>query len=319
MRLDAGLKKAREELAALPQPAGAPSPSNGWHSGIAATPDVEKWVQVDLGKSLAVNAIRLVPARPTDFPDTPGFGFPIRFRVDASDDPSFTKAVNVADLTQEDSANPGDAAVVFKPNGVTARYVRVTAKRLWKRTGDYVFALAELEVDSGGKNVAGGAAVTSLDSIEAGRWSQRYLVDGYDSRAALPDLSDPKTPETVKRRAELQERIQKTEKDRKAAADALLDAATRDGLARTAADLAAVDHDLQELAKSSMVYAVSPIPPRPIWVLHRGDVEQKKEQVTPGACPASRSWSRISRTSKRATRAAAAPRWPPGSPTTATR
>ena len=81
----------------------------------------------------------------------------------------------------------------------------------------------------------------------------------------------------------MQERIQKTEKDRKAAVDALLDPATRDGLARTAADLAAVDHDLQELAKSNLVYAASPIPPRPIRVLHRGDVEQKKEQVTPGA------------------------------------
>ena len=80
-----------------------------------------------------------------------------------------------------------------------ARYVRVTAERLWKRTGDYVFALAEMEVDSGGRNVARGAAVTSLDSIEAGRWSNRYLVDGYDSRTALPDLSDPKTPALVQR------------------------------------------------------------------------------------------------------------------------
>ncbi len=158
------------------------------------------------------------------------------------------------------------------------------AKNLWKRTGDYVFALAEMEVDSGGKNVAHGAAVTSLDSIEAGRWSNRYLVDGYDSRAPLPDLSDPKTPAQVQRRAALQEKIRQAEKDRKTAADALLDAATRDGLVRTAGrNLAAVDHDLQELASGNLVFAVVPIPPRPIYVLHRGDVEQKREPVTPGA------------------------------------
>ena len=108
VRLDGELKAGREELAALPLPAGASSPSNGWHSGISATPDVEKWVQVDLGKSLAVDAIRLVPARPTDFPDTPGFGFPVRFRVEASDDPNFAKAVSVADQTQMDYANPGE-------------------------------------------------------------------------------------------------------------------------------------------------------------------------------------------------------------------
>ncbi len=222
------------------------------------------------------------PGRPTS-PTRQGSAFPLRFRVEASDDPSFAKADCVGDQTKEDYANPGDNPVTFRPTGVTARYVRVTAKRLWKRTGDYVFALAELEVDSGGKNAAHGAVVTSLDSIEAGRWSQRYLVDGYDSRSALPDLGDPKTPDLVKRRTELQEQIQKIEKTRKETADALLDPATRDGLARTAADLAAVDHDLQELARNNVVYAVSPIPPRPIWVLHRGDVEQKKEQVTPGA------------------------------------
>jgi hypothetical protein len=282
-RLDGELKKAREDLAALPLPADAPSPTNGWHSGIEAKPDAVKWVQVDLGKSVAIDAVRLIPARPTDFPDTPGFGFPVRFRVDASDDPSFTTAVGVADQMKEDYANPGDDPVVFRPAALKARFVRVTATRLWKRTGDYVFALAELEVDSGGKNAARVATVTSLDSIEAGRWGRRNLVDGYDSRAALPDFSDPKTPEALKRRAELQERIQRVEKDRQAAIEALLDAATRDGLARTAADLAAVDRDLAELAKTNLVYAVAPIPPRPIFVLHRGDVEQKREQVTPGA------------------------------------
>jgi Protein of unknown function (DUF1553)/Protein of unknown function (DUF1549)/Planctomycete cytochrome C/F5/8 type C domain len=283
VRLDGELKKAREELAVLPLAVGAPSPTNGWHSGISATPDVEKWVQVDLGKSVPIDAVRLIPARPTDFPDTPGFGFPVRFRVDASDDATFARPVNIADQTKEDYANPGDIPVVFRPGEQKARYVRITAQRLWKRTGDYVFALAEVEIDSAGKNVARGAVVTSLDSIEAGRWSNRHLVDGYDSRASLPDLADQKTPDLVKRRVELQEQIQKIEKNRKTAADASLDAATRDGLTRTAADLAAVDHDFQELAKSNLVYAATGIPPRPIFVLNRGDVEQKRDPVTPGA------------------------------------
>ena len=109
-RLDAERTKARDELAALPPPSGAPSPSNGWHSGISPVPEATKWVQVDLGRSVAIDAVRLVPARPTDFPDTPGFGFPIRFRVEASDDPTFAKADCVADQTKEDFANPGDDA-----------------------------------------------------------------------------------------------------------------------------------------------------------------------------------------------------------------
>ena len=159
----------------------------------------------------------------------------------------------------------------------------MTATRLWKRTGDYVFALAEMEVESAGVNVAHGVVATSLDSIETGRWSRRYLVDGNDSRTSLPNFSDPKTAALVNRRSELQDEIQWIEKDRKKIADPLLDAATRDGLTRTAADLAATDHDLQELAKGNVVYAVVPIPPRPIFVLNRGDVEQRRDAVTPGA------------------------------------
>jgi Protein of unknown function (DUF1549)/Protein of unknown function (DUF1553)/Planctomycete cytochrome C/F5/8 type C domain len=217
-------------LARQEQP--GPSPSNGWHSGISATPDVEKWVQVDLGESLPIDAIRLIPARPTDFPDTPGFGFPVRFRVDASDDVTFANPVSVADQAKSDFPNPGDAPVVFRSGRMKARYVRVTAERLWKRTDDYVFALGELQVESGAKNIARGAVVASLDSIEGGRWGRRYLVDGYNSRAPLPELADAPTAPP---------------------------------------------------APSHLVYAAVPIPPRPIYVLHRGDVEQKRDLVTPGA------------------------------------
>ena len=230
-----------------------------------------RWISA---ASVPLDAVRLVPARPTDFPDTPGFGFPVRFRVEASDDPTFAHAATVADQTKEDFANPGDGPVVFQPAGLKARYVRVTAKRLWKRTGDYVFALAEMEVDSGGKNVARGAAVTSLDSIEAGRWSNRYLVDGYDSRAALPDLSDPKTPAPVRRRAELQEKIQTGGKRPRRGGRR---PARRRHARRPRPDGGGPRRGgsrLQELARGNLTYAVVPIPPRPIYVLHRGDVEQ---------------------------------------------
>jgi hypothetical protein len=73
---DRDVQRLRQELAALPDPAAGAkrSRSNGYHSGIAPRPDVRKWVQVDLGRSLPLSAVRLVPARPVDFPDTPGFG-----------------------------------------------------------------------------------------------------------------------------------------------------------------------------------------------------------------------------------------------------
>ncbi len=159
-----------------------------------------KWVQIDLGRSLPIDAIRLIPARPTDFPDTPGFGFPARFRVELSDDPDFASSVLVEDRTSSDVPNPGDHWWVIRPEGRNGRYVRLTATKLWPRTNDYVLALGEMQVLSGGENVAEGAAVSALDSIEAGRWSTRHLVDGFNSRQSL---NNPAEAPLVRSRAEL--------------------------------------------------------------------------------------------------------------------
>ena len=38
-------------------------------------PDVTKWVQVDLGREVPLDEVRLFPARPTDFADAPGSGW----------------------------------------------------------------------------------------------------------------------------------------------------------------------------------------------------------------------------------------------------
>ncbi|HEX7900139.1 MAG TPA: DUF1553 domain-containing protein [Planctomycetota bacterium] len=177
----------RLELEAELKALGGPSPSNGWHSGIESTSDRVKWVEVDLGREVPIDEIRLVPARPTDFRDTPGFGFPPSYRVEL--DGRLLAAA-------EDAENPKDRPV--KIPGGRGRVVRVTATKLWERTKDFVFALAELEAMSGGRNVAAGAAVASLDSIEAGRWGRANLVDGHDSRAALGNAA---------RRAELQKAV----------------------------------------------------------------------------------------------------------------
>jgi hypothetical protein len=281
-RLDEELKKLTDQLAKLPKLETNPSPTNGYHSAVSPTADVDKWVQVDLGKSVALDVIRLIPARPTDYPDTPGFGFPARFTVAVSDDPAFEKREVLADHSNADLANPGDKPFVIRPTNQTARYVRVTASRLWLRTNDFVFALAELQVESSGRNVALGAKVTAMDSIEAGRWSTKNLVDGFDSRQSLPDRSDPKIAAQLRECDELSEKLQRAEKQRHALADSLIDPATRTALAKNAEELAAVVQEMLELAKPDMVYAALTHAPRPIHVLRRGDVEQPRDLVPAG-------------------------------------
>ena len=121
--------------------------SQGYHSASAATADSTKWVQVDLGAAQDLRLIRLFPARPTNDPagDFPGAGFPVRYRVQVSDDPTFATATTVADRSAADQPNPGSAAVEL-PVQAKGRYVRVTADKLACRDASCTFRLAELGV-----------------------------------------------------------------------------------------------------------------------------------------------------------------------------
>src|SRR5439155_7505456 len=109
-------------------------------------------------------------------------------RIEVAEESGFHSPRLLFDGTRADVPGPGDEPFQVSLAGQKGRYVRVTATRLWKRLNDHCFALAELEVDSGGKNRARGGVVTALDSIEAGLWGKRHLVDGFHSRRGLPDL-----------------------------------------------------------------------------------------------------------------------------------
>jgi uncharacterized protein DUF1553/uncharacterized protein DUF1549/F5/8 type C domain-containing protein len=289
-QLDARLKELNRQLAAFQKPdAEKKSPSNGYHSGIEAKPDVTKWVQVDLGKSMPIDELRLIPARPTDFPDTPGFGFPVRFRVELSDDGSFESAKSI--VATSNFANPGNTPFRVRANAASARYVRITATRLWERTKDFVFALGELQVFVNDTNAAADKLVTALDSIEEGRWSKKFLVDGYGSRDKLDFV--PQTPTELARRQELKADAAKLRKQLELLADSLIDDATRVELTTATNRLAELSRKLSELPKPQKVYAaasqyepsgsfIPPKGPRPVHLLARGDVKRPEELVSPG-------------------------------------
>ncbi|MFM7604171.1 MAG: histidine kinase [Prosthecobacter sp.] len=152
--------------------------SNGWHSAISPTADVTKWVQVDWESKQQMDEIRLIPAHPSDYPDRFGFGFPRRFKVEAGEQVVF-------DSTHADFSNPGDTPVAFPTPGLQAQTIRITATRLWERSGDFVFALAELQAFAGGKNLALGSAVTSSDETTTHAWKSQNLVDGLSSSGGL--------------------------------------------------------------------------------------------------------------------------------------
>jgi hypothetical protein len=286
------LDRLQRELAALSEARGeTPSPTNGYHSEIASSPGETKWVEVDLKAPSPIDEVRLVPARPSDFPDTPGFGFPLRFRVEAASDIEGARRA-LLDESAFDFPNPGDGPVVIPGGGQSARYLRVTATRLWKRTGDFVFALAEMQVLSRGKNIALGASVKAFDSIEAGRWGKVNLVDGFSSRRDLKEAPEP--PAARERRLSLEKEISELRVERGELLEALLSPALRSGRREVAERLAQVNLELSRLPPQALVYAAAgdfqslgtfgpPRKPRPIYLLRRGDVKSPGKLMVPGA------------------------------------
>lgn len=265
--------------------AGDKSPANGYHSAIETKPDVTKWVQVDLRQSLPVDEVRLIPARPVDFPDTPGFGFPARFRVEMSVSADFQNAQVIAGQTDANFKNPGDSAVEFSAGAKRGRFVRMTATKLWERTSDFVFALAEMQVIVGGTNAALGAPVTALDSIEAGLWSARFLVDGFSSRKKLIDENGPA-------QKQLAAEITSLTRRRHELVEAATDATTKKELRDITIGLEEINRQLAALPPPVKVFAAAsdfksegnfkpPKGPRPVHLLARGDVKRPGELMSP--------------------------------------
>jgi len=129
----------------------------------AHQPDTSTWFQIDLGAAKPVDGLRLYPAfRPGDL-HASSYGFPLRFRIEASDDPSFGSSTVLVDQSAQDFADPNDAITAFHaPSPVHARYVRLTATQLRKGEDGaaYQLALAKFEVLSGGANAAERQPVT---------------------------------------------------------------------------------------------------------------------------------------------------------------
>jgi signal transduction histidine kinase len=174
-----------------------PSPTLGYQSKLVnlnRDPNpVPRWVQIDLGTAVPVREVRVFPAHPPEFAHRPGFGFPLEWKVELSNEQDFREAVALRDFDEDVPfglrmpVSPGDNVATFFARGETARYVRFTALQLFNANGQYNLALAEMQVWSGDANVAIGKTVSAFDSLEAKGWSQAALIDGFNSEANILD------------------------------------------------------------------------------------------------------------------------------------
>lgn len=260
-------------------------PRFGYHSQLVNRPNVEKWVEVDLGATQLIKHVELLGCHDEYADIGAGFGFPVRYRIEVFSDSGDSEPRVVADRTSVDELNPGLNAVrITFETPLSIQRVRITATQLMERQGDYHLALAEMRVlGDDGENYAAGATVNALDSIEAPvRWGRNNLTDEkwavylnpevakqFDAisvrRHAL--LNKMQTPERVKEREDWQKR------------------------------LASAEASLKKLPQGKMVYAAATHftpqgnfkptsgTPRDIRVLARGEIKQPLDIARPSLLP----------------------------------
>lgn len=191
-----------------------------YRSKRVANPDNTTWVQLDLGSSMAIEAVRLFPASERMYPGRDqyygGEGFPLRFKIEAADDVGFSQPTVIADFTKADFPDPKDNITQYPAHGVQARYVRLTATRLRPvkvqsashgqlvDSKDFTLTIAKIAVLSGGRDVALGCRATA--DLEYGNTEQelRQLIrpprqDGeeirFDHPRAVTDSAAWKPPQ----------------------------------------------------------------------------------------------------------------------------
>lgn len=271
---------------------GTQKPQYGYHSGITKNPDEVKWVQVDLEKPRSATQVKIVPSFDTFADIGAGFGFPVRYRLEVSNDANFENEIRVLlDATKGDQPNPGAKTLVVEGDGKPFRYVRLTATKLRERKNDYMLALAELEVwpEQSDENFALGKKVFSKDSIEQGvRWSRNNLVDGIFYKEVSNPAANAELNELQKKRDAIENSLRPPETDAR--------------LAEIDEQLNSLEAELKQIPDGEMVYAAAThFPrggrftategePRPIHLLHRGDLRLPGERVKPGAPPL---WSEV--------------------------
>ncbi len=169
----------------------APDPAAkvmGWHGAIASSMNERQSVTIDLGRPVEISEIRLVPAWREDMAWDSYYGFPSRFKIEAAAEAEFAGAATLYDRTQSSLHAPGQNLQCYPNLAARARFVRMTAVRLRKRAGDYVFALGEMQIYSGGQNVAKGAAVSADSRLGDPAWTPAGLTDGQARGGDLLEL-----------------------------------------------------------------------------------------------------------------------------------
>lgn len=168
-----------------------------YRSRPAKSPDTVSWLQIDLGESVRIDAVRLFPANERLVPGKdeyyPGEGFPECFRLETAEDAAFQKPATLAEFSRVPFSNPKDSIVSIPGIKQKARYLRLTVTRMpapacgalnpdaaeanpiCSEEGRYWFALSRIAVIAGGKELSLGRPVV-CDEIFGNKSDARQIT-----------------------------------------------------------------------------------------------------------------------------------------------
>ena len=140
-----------------------------YESKFAATNDTVRWVQIDLGQSKKIDAVKLFP-RVLPWNYTQSEGFPSHFKIEVSNQPDFTGSIMLEDRVRIGYPDPDDKMVTFESSEVsgreiTGRYVRLTATELRQKH----LALTKMSVISSNIDIAEGCPVSDSERGDLGK------------------------------------------------------------------------------------------------------------------------------------------------------
>ncbi len=134
-----------------------------YESKVAKNDKEIRWIQLDLGEKKKIDGIKLLP-KVSPWGYVRSVGFPSRFKIEVSDDPSFGSPIMYENRTREDFNDPNDKVCTFSGREINARYVRLTALQLRQQR----LALTKFMVMSDGKDIAEGCPASDSESGNLG-------------------------------------------------------------------------------------------------------------------------------------------------------
>lgn len=186
---------SRANLLDMMTPLGLPlapgvEPVMGWHGAVSDAQNNPQSVKVDLGAVHPIDEIRVIPAWTPRMPWDSHYGFPARFLIEGSASGADHDWFVIHDQTTTSLQSPGRNLLVFREIPAPLRFLRVSATRLRARTGDFTFALGELQAYHGDTNIAAGATLVAAESTVDGEWQPGGLTDGLAGGGRLLELPE---------------------------------------------------------------------------------------------------------------------------------